>query len=42
MRVLLTGGTGYIEASVLDRLISSGHQVTAVAHSAEKSDRAST
>lgn len=25
MRVLLTGGTGYIGAAVLDRLISGGH-----------------
>ncbi|APY90205.1 epimerase [Streptomyces alfalfae] len=36
MRVLLTGGTGYIGAAVLDRLISGGHQVTAVVRSAEK------
>ncbi|MFF8883533.1 NAD-dependent epimerase/dehydratase family protein [Streptomyces flaveolus] len=38
MRVLLTGGTGYIGASVLDRLVSRGHQVTAVVRSAEKAD----
>ncbi|GGJ64680.1 NAD-dependent epimerase/dehydratase family protein [Streptomyces brasiliensis] len=38
MRVLLTGGTGYIGASVLDRLVSTGHQVTAVVRSAEKAD----
>ncbi|MFE0359488.1 NAD-dependent epimerase/dehydratase family protein [Streptomyces nigra] len=38
MRVLLTGGTGYIGASVLDRLISGGHQVTAVVRSAEKAE----
>jgi nucleoside-diphosphate-sugar epimerase len=38
MRVLLTGGTGYIGAAVLDRLISGGHQVTAVVRSAEKAE----
>ncbi|CAL9661054.1 NAD-dependent epimerase/dehydratase family protein [Streptomyces sp. enrichment culture] len=38
MRALLTGGTGYIGASVLDRLVSRGHQVTAVVRSAEKAD----
>ncbi|MGW0818510.1 NAD-dependent epimerase/dehydratase family protein [Streptomyces viridiviolaceus] len=38
MRVLLTGGTGYIGASVLDRLVSRAHQVTAVVRSAEKAD----
>ncbi|MFE0930598.1 NAD-dependent epimerase/dehydratase family protein [Streptomyces mutabilis] len=38
MRVLLTGGTGYIGASVLDRLVPRGHQVTAVVRSAEKAD----
>lgn len=38
MRVLLTGGTGYIGASVLDRLISGGHQVTALVRSAEKAE----
>ncbi|WP_234426887.1 NAD-dependent epimerase/dehydratase family protein [Streptomyces niger] len=38
MRVLLTGGTGYIGASILDRLISGGHQVTAVVRSAEKAE----
>lgn len=38
MRVLLTGGTGYIGAAVLDRLISGGHHVTAVVRSAEKGE----
>ncbi|SEB30171.1 Nucleoside-diphosphate-sugar epimerase [Streptomyces melanosporofaciens] len=38
MRVLLTGGTGYIGAAVLDRLISGGHQVTAVVRSPEKAE----
>ncbi|MFE9127310.1 NAD-dependent epimerase/dehydratase family protein [Streptomyces sp. NPDC007148] len=38
MRVLLTGGTGYIGASVLDRLISRGHRVTTVVRSVEKAE----
>lgn len=38
MRVLLTGGTGYIGSAVLDRLISGGYQVTAVVRSAEKAE----
>nr|WP_236057080.1 NAD-dependent epimerase/dehydratase family protein [Streptomyces sabulosicollis] len=38
MRVLLTGGTGYIGAAVLDRLISGGHRVTALVRSAEKGE----
>ncbi|EHK86511.1 NAD-dependent epimerase/dehydratase [Saccharomonospora azurea SZMC 14600] len=38
MRVLLTGGTGYIGAAVLDRLGSGGHQVTALVRSAEKAE----
>ncbi|GAA3369320.1 hypothetical protein GCM10017744_088520 [Streptomyces antimycoticus] len=38
MRVLLTGGTGYIGAAVLDRVISRGHQVTAVVRSPEKAE----
>lgn len=38
MRVLLTGGTGYIGTAVLDRLISGGHRVTAVARSVEKGE----
>ncbi|MEU7044494.1 NAD-dependent epimerase/dehydratase family protein [Streptomyces varsoviensis] len=36
MRVLLTGGTGYIGSSVLDRLVAKGHQVTAVVRTADK------
>lgn len=38
MRVLLTGGTGYIGAAVLARLVSGGYQVTAVVRSAEKAE----
>jgi nucleoside-diphosphate-sugar epimerase len=33
MRILLTGGTGYIGSTVLDRLIAGGHHVTAVVRS---------
>lgn len=33
MKILLTGGTGYIGSSVLDALIAAGHQVTAVVRS---------
>lgn len=35
MRVLLTGGTGYIGSTVLARLIEAGHDVTAVVRSEE-------
>ncbi|MFF4053793.1 NAD-dependent epimerase/dehydratase family protein [Streptomyces chartreusis] len=38
MRVVLTGGTGYIGAAVLDRLVARDHQVTAVVRSAEKAE----
>ncbi|GAA0936055.1 NAD-dependent epimerase/dehydratase family protein [Pseudonocardia zijingensis] len=38
MRVLLTGATGYIGVAVLDRLVSTGHQVTAVVRSADKAE----
>ncbi len=33
MKILLTGGTGYIGSAVLDRLTSAGHEVTAVVRS---------
>jgi nucleoside-diphosphate-sugar epimerase len=33
MKILLTGGTGYIGSTVLDRLIAGGHHVTAVVRS---------
>ncbi|WP_229051663.1 NAD-dependent epimerase/dehydratase family protein [Aeromicrobium sp. Leaf350] len=35
MKILLTGGTGYIGSAVLDRLTSAGHEVTAVVRSDE-------
>ncbi|WP_097868722.1 NAD-dependent epimerase/dehydratase family protein [Streptomyces sp. rh34] len=38
MHVLLTGATGYIGASVLDRLVSGGHRVTALVRSAGKAE----
>lgn len=33
MRILLTGGTGYIGSAVLDALIAAGHHVTAIVRS---------
>jgi nucleoside-diphosphate-sugar epimerase len=39
MRILLTGGTGYIGSSVLDTLIASGHDVVAVVRSGDAADR---
>ncbi|MEU9556525.1 NAD-dependent epimerase/dehydratase family protein [Streptomyces fumanus] len=39
MRVLLTGATGYIGSAVLDRLLTAGHQVTALVRSADKAER---
>jgi nucleoside-diphosphate-sugar epimerase len=36
MRVLLTGGTGYIGGATLDRLVAKGHEVTAVVRDADK------
>jgi nucleoside-diphosphate-sugar epimerase len=39
MRVLLTGGTGYIGSSVLARLIENGHEVIAAVRSAEAASR---
>ncbi len=35
MKILLTGGTGYIGSAVLDRLTAAGHEVTAVVRSDE-------
>jgi nucleoside-diphosphate-sugar epimerase len=39
MRIFLTGATGYIGSAVLDVLIRSGHQVTALVRDNEKSAR---
>jgi nucleoside-diphosphate-sugar epimerase len=39
MKILLTGGTGYIGSHVLDRLLSAGHDVTAVVRSEESAGR---
>lgn len=33
MKILLTGGTGFIGSAVLERLVAAGHQVTAVVRS---------
>ena len=41
MHVLLTGATGYISSSVLDRLREHGHDVTAPVRSQEKADAVS-
>ena len=37
MKILLTGGTGFIGTAVLDRLVAAGHQVTAVVRSQSSS-----
>jgi nucleoside-diphosphate-sugar epimerase len=39
MRILLTGGTGYIGSAVLEALVSAGHTVTAVARSRKSAER---
>ena len=39
MKILLTGGTGFIGSAVLDQLIAAGHQVTAVVRSQKSSLR---
>jgi len=39
MHVFLTGATGYIGSAVLDAMIKSGHQVTALARDPEKAER---
>ncbi|PWC03771.1 NAD-dependent epimerase/dehydratase family protein [Agromyces badenianii] len=39
MRILLTGGTGYIGSSLLDTLVASGHEVVAVVRSADAAAR---
>lgn len=39
MKILLTGGTGYIGSTVLDALIAAGHDVTAVVRSDTSSDQ---
>jgi nucleoside-diphosphate-sugar epimerase len=39
MRILLTGGTGYIGAAVLDALVRAGHHVTALVRDNEKAAR---
>ena len=37
MKILLTGGTGYIGSAVLDQLVAAGHRVTAVVRSQKSS-----
>jgi nucleoside-diphosphate-sugar epimerase len=41
MRIFLTGATGYIGAAVLDALVKSGHDVTALVRDNEKARRVS-
>lgn len=38
MKILLTGGTGFIGSAVLRRLVEDGHEVTAVVRSADSAD----
>lgn len=37
MKILLTGGTGFIGSAVLDQLVSAGHRVTAIVRSQKSS-----
>jgi uncharacterized protein YbjT (DUF2867 family) len=39
MRVFLTGATGYIGSAVMDALLRSGHEVTALVRDPEKAER---
>ena len=39
MKILLTGGTGFVGSAVLDQLVASGHRVTAVVRSQKSSLR---
>ncbi len=41
MRIFLTGATGYVGSAVLDGLLRSGHDVTALVRDPEKSERIS-
>jgi nucleoside-diphosphate-sugar epimerase len=41
MRVFLTGATGYIGSAVMDALLRSGHEVTALVRDPEKAERVS-
>jgi nucleoside-diphosphate-sugar epimerase len=41
MRIFLTGATGYIGSAVLDALVRSGHEVTALVRNTEKAERVS-
>lgn len=41
MRFFLTGGTGYVGSAVLDALLRSGHQVTALIRDPEKAEQVS-
>jgi nucleoside-diphosphate-sugar epimerase len=41
MRIFLTGATGYVGSAVMDALVRSGHEVTALVRDPEKRDRIS-
>lgn len=41
MRIFLTGATGYIGSAVMDALLRSGHEVTALVRDPEKAERVS-
>jgi nucleoside-diphosphate-sugar epimerase len=41
MRIFLTGATGYVGSAVMDALVRSGHEVTALVRDPEKRDRTS-
>ena len=41
MRIFLTGATGYIGSAVLDALVRSGHEVTALVRNTEKAEQVS-
>ena len=38
MRIFLTGATGYIGSAVMEALLRSGHEVTALVRNAEKAE----
>ena len=38
MRIFLTGATGYVGSAVMDALLRSGHEVTALVRDPEKAD----
>ena len=41
MRIFLTGATGYVGSAVMDALVRSGHEVTALVRDPDKGERMS-